>query len=378
MRPDPIRRIVAKVATVTPKTRWLFVEVTTAAGLQGVGEGTLTGREDAVIASISHFAGVLLDGRDAAPSALPATPLPSLPQAAAFSALDQALWDVVARRQGQQMAEALGVPLRATVPLYANINRRTLDRSPASFAASAQDALAAGHQAFKIAPFDEVTPAARQAGELAEAIKPGLARMQAVRHAIGPDLRLMVDCHWRLDEAAAERVIDAAAEASLHWVECPLPENEGTLAALRRLRGRANRHGMLLAGCEECIRVEGFQPFIQAGSYDVLMPDAKYVGGLEEMLRLAEVMRLAGIQFSPHNPSGPVCHAASLHVCAVLPNLHSLESQFDETPLFDGLAGQSLQRVVGGEASLPAGAGLGMVLQPIEAAMLQQRAWTAS
>jgi galactonate dehydratase len=373
---DPVRQVVATVATVTPKTRWLFVEVTTAAGLRGVGEGTLTGREDAVIAAISRFAATLPEGGNAAPSALPATSLLTLPEAAAFSALDQALWDIAARRDGRSMAEALGRPRRGTVPLYANINRRTLGRAPAGVAARARGARTPGPAGVTIAPFDEATPVARQAGDLATAIEPGLARIRAVREAVGPTHRLMVDCHWRLDEAAAERVVDAAAEVGLHWVECPLPENGETLASLRRLRRRANRHGILLAGCEECIHVDGFQPFIQAGAYDVMMPDAKYVGGLEEMLRLAGVMRQAGIQFSPHNPSGPVCHAASLHVCAVVPNLHSLESQFDETPLFDRLSGQPLQSVVRGEATVPAGPGLGMALQPIEPERLRRESWT--
>jgi galactonate dehydratase len=158
-------------------------------------------------------------------------------------------------------------------------------------------------------------------------------------------------------------VIAASAEMGVHWVECPLPETPDQFAALTRLRGLANRRDMLLAGCEQSIGIAGFLPFLEAGAYDVMMPDVKYVGGLAEIMGLADVLQKAGVGFSPHNPSGPVCHAASLQLCAAVADLHSLETQFDETPLFGELAGQRLQAVAGGLAALPATAGLGMALQ---------------
>ena len=248
------------------------------------------------------------------------------------------------------------------VPVYANINRRTVDRSPEGFAASACAALAAGHAAFKIAPFDEATAAARAAGDLASAIRQGLARIAAVRDAIGADRRLMVDCHWRLDEEAASTVIAAAAELGLHWVECPLPETPDHLAALRRLRGLANARGVRLAGCEEAIGVAGFAPFLAAGAYDVVMPDVKYVGGLGELRRLAEVAARSGVLVSPHNPSGPFSHAASLQISSVLPGCDRLEMQFDESPLFAGLVRERFPPIARGMAGLPAGPGCGVTL----------------
>ena len=366
----------ATVVEVTPKTRWIFVQLTTQAGLQGTGEATLVGKDAAVIAAAADYAPDVFALSHAAPDALATRPFAGLPQAAAFSAIDQALWDVAARRDGRPLAAALGAVRRDAIPVYGNINRRTLDRSPAGFADSARIALAAGHTAFKLAPFDEATPEARQAGALADAIQPGLRRIEAVRALVG-DRRLMVDCHWRLDEAVATLVIDAAAELGLHWVECPLPETAEQMEALVRLRHRANRRGVLLAGCELGIGLDAFQPFIDAGAYDVMMPDVKYVGGLAEVLRLAEAMQRASIAFSPHNPTGPVCHAASMHVSAVVEQLDSLESQFDETPLFDALAGQALQTMKGGMIGLAQTAGLGLDLQPAALAGCRVAGWTA-
>ena len=368
--PDRVRAVRLSVADVTPWTRWLFVEIETEEGRKGVGEGSLAGREQDVADAVRALAPALFRLAEADPLALQRPALDGLVGAAAFSAVDQALWDLAAQRQQVRLADALGTVRRDRIPLYANVNRRTRDRLPSGFAASAQDALAAGHQAIKIAPFDEATPAS-------PVVEPGLARIRAVRDAIGPERRLMVDCHWRLDEPASRRVIEAAAEIGVHWVECPLPETAANIPTLVRLRGLANARGVLTAGCEKEIGLAGFEPFLSAGAYDVLMPDAKYVGGLVEMLRVAQRMQRAGAKFSPHNPSGPVCHAVSLHLCAVVPDLHSLETQFDESPLFDTLVGQRLQHAEAGMARLPEGVGLGLTLQPSELEACRSVAWEA-
>ena len=144
----------------------------------------------------------------------------------------------------------------------------------------------------------------------------------------------------------------------------PAPEHEETRAALVRLRAQANARGIRLAGMEHGIGVAGFAPYLASGCYDVMMPDAKYVGGLAEMLRLAELFAEAKVAFSPHNPTGPVCHAASLHVCAAAPHLERLEVQFDETGLFSTLV-EGLPKVGGGISALPASHhGFGISLLP--------------
>lgn len=169
----------------------------------------------------------------------------------------------------------------------------------------------------------------------------------------------MVDCHWRLDEGEAESVIREGEALDLYWVECPLPETADNLASLCRLRAQANARGIRLAGCETVVGEEGFMPFLKAGTYDAMMPDAKYVGGLVEMLRIADLFAASGVAFSPHNPTGPICHAASLHVCAASGTLDRLEVQFDETPLFDELTDVVLPRAEAGASALPSGSGLG-------------------
>jgi galactonate dehydratase len=172
----------------------------------------------------------------------------------------------------------------------------------------------------------------------------------------------MVDCHWRLNRAVAKTVLDAVSCHRLHWLECPVPESLEMLDTLRHWRTLANAQGVRLAGCEEMSLVGGFAPFLDAGAYDVMMPDVKYAGGLREMLAIADALLAHGVAFSPHNPSGPIAHAASLHVCAVSPTLDRLEVQYAETPLFDELVSGALPAAVRGRIDVPHRPGLGVRL----------------
>jgi len=118
------------------------------------------------------------------------------------------------------------------------------------------------------------------------------------------------------------------------------------------LRSRANAFGIRLAGLETAICRRGFLPYAEAGAYDVMMPDVKYCGGPLEMMAIATDLDSYGIDFSPHNPSGPICHLHSLNICAVLSKTDLLEMQFDESPMFNSLLKNTLPPVAEGEIEL--------------------------
>jgi galactonate dehydratase len=339
---------------VTPATTWLFVALGDGV-VTGWGEATQNGREQA----IAEYFRSLPDRLD--PAVLAALRFDTLPRAALSSAILQANADLAARQAEKSLSDHLGGTARRSIGVYANVNRRTRDRSPESMAASARDALDQGHTAIKIAPFDEVRPT-QSRSEMTQAMELGLDRIAAVRDAIGAR-RLMVDCHWRFDVAGAEALIDACAPFGLHWIECPIAETEATIPDLVALRARANALGIRLAGLETAIRREGFAPYLAAGAYDVMMPDVKYCGGPDEMMAIAADLARHGVAFSPHNPSGPICHLHSLSVCATLPESDLLETQFDETPMFESLVGGDLPVAVDGHMSLrEAVAGLGVTI----------------
>ena len=318
----------ARSVRVTPRTVWTFARLVADSGEEGWGEATLEGRAAEVEAAIRAFRPPL-ELRE-----IPGT----LVEAAAYSAVEQARWDLAARAAGQPLAALLGGARRDPVPLYANINRGTTDRSPAGFAARAAEAVALGFEAIKIAPFDNMDE--------------GYARIGAAADAIAGRAELQVDCHWRFDEARAHEALAECVRLGVTWFECPLPETPEHFAAIKRLRGKANAAGVRLAGAEQFIGAEGFRPLFEQGLYDVVMPDVKYAGGVSECLRIAELAARHGVACSLHNPSGPVCHAHSLHVSAALESRERLEYQHGETPRFYQIA-PGLAAPRAGAAALP-------------------------
>jgi galactonate dehydratase len=123
-------------------------------------------------------------------------------------------------------------------------------------------------------------------------------------------------------------------------------------------------------------RREGFAPFLSAGAYDVIMPDIKYVGGLKELLALAADARQAGVELSLHNPTGPVCHAVSLHVCSAIGSTDLLEMQFDESPLFEQLQAPRLPPIDRDAALTPNLPGIGLSLEGTVLTRAAERHWT--
>ena len=351
-----IRRITLSIPVISDKTRWAFVQIETKSGSVGVGEATLNGQEAALGLALRRIAPSLIEG-GVVPGLARRVAHEELPDAAIVSALDQALNDLAARRHGKSLCEMLG-QRRATVGLYANINRRTEDRTPRGFVDSARLALAHGFQALKLAPFDEVTPAT---ASLALASK-GIERIAAVKAVLPADAKLYVDCHWRFTPAIAAEMIAPLRACGVTWFECPIPEAEEHIADLRSLRHQANAAGMFLVGLEKGIGSATFETFAKAGAYDVMMPDIKYIGGIDVMLKTADILGRYGVIVSPHNPTGPVCHAASLAICGALESVGLLEVQFDETPLFDKLVGGVLTQPREGQVMVPTSPGLGVAL----------------
>ena len=360
-----IEAVAFRGINVTPKTNWCFLEVRTEDGRTGLGECTLANQEPLLEAEAARLA-ANVTGADARHRNRLARLIPHAPgglvAATVLSAFDQALADLAAQRAGQPLHLALGGALRESVPLYANINRGANPRSPEGFAAAAQRAVAAGFGAVKLAPFDPLvwedgfSPANR--GAYAE----GLARIAAVRAAVGPGVEVMVDAHWRFSPGGAAGLIRDVAEFGLFWLECPIAD--ANLPEIARLRSLTNARGMRLAGAETLAGLAAYRRMVEAGCYDVLMPDAKHAGGLEEIRRIAALAQTGGVEIAPHNPTGPVCHAHSVHLCAVIPNFLLLEVQFGETEaFFDMVEGESL-RFVQGTAPLPQAPGLGIRLGP--------------
>jgi len=120
-------------------------------------------------------------------------------------------------------------------------------------------------------------------------------RVAAVRQAVGPAIRLMVDCNQSLDLEGAALLAAALRPHDIAWLEEPLPCHD--VAGHARLRRRTD---IPIATGENLYLASEFEAFLAAGAADVLMPDLQRCGGYTGMNRIAEQCAQAGVGFSPH------------------------------------------------------------------------------
>ena len=318
------------IVRVNHRGDWVFLLVHTDAGISGLGEASHSGNDALLVATVDVFKRPLIgespfeirriwhqlahldDGRIAH---------------TALSGIEQALWDILGQHLGVPIHTLLGGPLRDRLRLYANINRHVTDRSPEGFARAARQAVDEGFTAVKLAPFDELRrPDHVRTGPKA-AWRPGIARVEAVRAAIGDDIDLAVDCHGRMEPSEAIGVGQALAHCHLLWYEEPVPHIY--TAELARV---SRAVPMPTASAESVFALEGFRSFLTQPVVDVLMPDVKHAGGLQETQNIASAARMSQLLVAPHNPSGPVATVASGHVCSTMRNFLILEYAWGEVP----------------------------------------------
>ncbi|RZQ65242.1 enolase C-terminal domain-like protein [Amycolatopsis suaedae] len=228
-----------------------------------------------------------------------------------------AAWeDLTARRAGLPLARWLG-GTEADVPAYANINRGTTERTPDGFAVKAKAAVAAGYTAVKLAPFDGLDGRHRA--------EEGLARVEAVRTAVGPDTGVMVDVHQVLRRDELLRIAPKLRALELAWLEDVAPIDAiDDLLAIKRAAECSLAGGELIADLAEA------RPAVVAGALDVVLPDVKHAGGARRTLELTRRLYDLGAAVSLHNPTGPVATATSTHVLSAL-GAGTLEVMFGES-----------------------------------------------
>jgi galactonate dehydratase len=350
------------VVNVSPKTNWTFVSVTTSDRATGWGECSLNGYEPLLTTQAQMLARDAV-GRDVSDTANLVRYLPHSPGGlvahAVRSATEQALADLRAQAARVPIARMLCSNPRASIPAYANINRGVANRSAEGFADAARKAVAAGYRAVKLAPFDGVIAQDAATTPIDARTRDGLDRVFAVRDAVGPSVSLMVDCHWRFDVDRAEALLRDIAPAKPHWVECMISEHPLGFGSIARLTELAHAQGIRTAGGEMIAGADSAQAMCAGKLYDALMPDIKYAGGFGGMLAIARVCADHGVDFAPHNPTGPIAHLASVHACAAAPALLWLEHQWNETPMFGELVDGAVPPLVDGAFSVPQAAGLG-------------------
>ncbi len=334
---------------------WLFVRIDTDEGLSGWGEGSLHGALESVETAIREYAPHLI-GQDPAG---PERHWHRLYHAwrwrggavlqTALSALDIALWDLEGKRLGVPVARLLGGIFRTKLRGYASHWLQGADTPEQAFD-GAQEAVRRGFTAFKCRPFSFEGLRDNTAGEMRKAA----ALIEGAREGAGPDTDILIECSEFLSPRTAVMLDEALHPFRPGWFEEPIPfENAKTMAALQRdLRTPIATGERLLSRYE-------YRELLENGGCRIVQPDLMHAGGFSEIRRIAALADMYSVPVAPHNPGGPVCTAAAMHLAAAIPNFHILEQMEPQRALRDRASTVPI-RFEDGYFLLPEGAGLGI------------------
>ncbi|MBT9384386.1 mandelate racemase/muconate lactonizing enzyme family protein [Pseudooceanicola sp. CBS1P-1] len=267
----------------------------------------------------------------------------------ALSGIDVALWDIKGKHFGVPVSTLLGGRFRDSVKAYATgaFKRDGVDRIEDN-ATEVAAHRAAGFHAAKI--------------KIGFGVAEDLEVIRAVRDAMGPQMRLMIDGNHGYDTQEAIRLGRAAAEYDIDWFEEPVtPEH---LSAYRELR---RAQPIPIAGGETWQGRWAMREPVETRCVDILQPDLCGTGGFSEMKRIADMAALHNIRLVPHVWGTAVQIAASLQfMAAQVPNpvrVTPIEPilEFDRThnPFRQAVVTRPIDHV-NGVVAIPDGPGLGI------------------
>lgn len=218
----------------------------------------------------------------------------------AMAGIDMAAWDALARALGQPLVRVLGAAPRP-IPAYNSKGLGIMAR-----AAAEKEAVELVEEGFRAVKLRLGRPDARD----------DLDVLQAVRKAVGPEVRLMVDYNQALTVAEAlerGRMIDA--EGGVDWIEEPIRADDFTgCARIARELATPIQIGENFMGPEQAAQA------LAAGACDYVMPDAQRIGGVTGWMRTAALAQGAGLEMSSH-----LFPEVSAHLLAATPTCHWLE-----------------------------------------------------
>ena len=198
----------------------------------------------------------------------------------AISGVDLALWDLLGKIRGEPVYQLLGGAVRSELQFYATGARPDL-------------AKAMGFIGGKL-------PLHHGPAEGDDGMRENLAELAAMRERVGEDFWLMLDCWMSLDLDYAVRLMQAAREYGLKWIEEALPPDDYWGYAALRQRAPA---GVLVSTGEHEATRWGFRMLLEMGCCDIIQPDVGWCGGLSELLKIAVLADAHGTLVVPHGSS---------------------------------------------------------------------------
>jgi L-alanine-DL-glutamate epimerase-like enolase superfamily enzyme len=341
----------ARTAVLNGNFPWVLVRIETDEGITGLGEAYW----GAGVAELVHRAAPLMIGENplnvgkivevlircmSGEGSLAGTTV------TAISGIEIALWDLVGRALNTPISTLFGGRFRESVRVYADCHAGATP-DPADYAAKARQVVDDGFTALKFDldtpnPYtddisDDPHPRRRWFEPFNRTIGNAERRwmvevVAACREAVGPDIMLGMDAHWKFSVNDAIKLAQDLEPFNLMWLEDPIPPEN--IEAQRHVT-----HSTRTPICtgENVYRKHGFRELIEKQAARIIAPDIPKMGGLMEAKKVADHADMYYIPVAPHNVASPIGTVASAHVCAAMNNFLVIEFHAKDVEWWDHL-----------------------------------------
>lgn len=376
-----------KITDIKPLPVWvgsrnqLVVKIETDEGIYGLGESGLSGRELAVIGALKHFREFLI-GKDPMQIGRIWQELYRSQYfeggrvlLAAQSAIDIALYDIAGKALNVPVYQLLGGKQRDVIPCFA-----TATGAGPALIEDVKLLMEHGWRVIRTGPMmlDHQGGFTGESDifEPRESISYTAQWMTKVREECGSDFVMGIDYHHRLSIAETASFCQRMPKGTLDFIEEPIrDESPEAYEALRKLTDVPFAIG------EEFTSKWQFLPYIEKHLTEFARVDICNVGGFTEAMKVAGWAEAHYIDLMPHNPLGPVCTAATIHLAAAVSNFAWLEVRVTQTEnLYYGQSGVNdadalfpmQPRLEGNSFPIPTAPGLGI---DIDEKLAQSQEW---
>jgi D-arabinonate dehydratase len=226
-----------------------------------------------------------------------------------IAAIDFALWDIKAKLSNRPLSDLFG-DRRERIPTYANAAHTV---TPEEAAATAHEYVKKGHRAIKIrgtlgfSPLDVTNK-----------------RIPAVREAVGPDVKLMVDVNGSWGADLSIQQLKRWEPYNLYWLEEPVaPEDIRGYLKVKQYAGST-----YVVGGEQHAGMPEFESLLERKAVDIIQPGAGMVGGITEWLKVYNLATALGVPVSPWD-----LQAVHIHMAAGLANVKWIEYFMTDNPM---------------------------------------------
>lgn len=319
---------------------FIFVRLTTACGITGVGEiYNATFGPQVCCAMAQDMFARQFEGADPHHIELlfrkaysaGFTQRPDVSVMGVFSGLEMACWDIVGKAADKPVYELLGGRVHDKLRSYSYIYPASGDVYPDPSLPNAyndpqiaaQVALDMVNQGFTALKFDPAGPYTIFDGHQPrlEDISLSVAFCREIRAAVGDRADLLLGTHGQFTVSGAKRMARALEPFDPLWFEEPVPpESPADMASVAAFTSIP-----VAAGERLCTKYE-FARLLETGAASILQMNLGRVGGLLEAKKIAGMAETRQVQIAPHLYCGPIVAAANIQIATCSPNFLILES----------------------------------------------------